>query len=160
VRPRTGGPARTLAGALTLVAAVSLAGCSGDDDAAKKKGDDTSSTTSTAEFCEAYTSVFQRFSSGEQPRGQEAVDAIRAWGDALRSTGTPQDMPADAHEGYELIVSTLAKIDENTTEKDVQRLTRSFTTAQNESSTAFGDWATDACPLSTPSGAPTSSSPR
>jgi len=149
------GPARTLAVAATLVLAGSLAGCGGGDDEPEAAP---SETTSTADFCETYNSLFESFAEGKQPTDAEAVKAIKTWADDLDEVGTPEDIPADAQDGYDLIVATIQKIEDDATQADVQKLTDAFSAAEQKSSDAFGKWATEACPLQTPSGSPSEGS--
>ena len=143
-----------IAASLVLVAGVG-AGCGGGDE---KSGDAAPAAATTADFCESYNSLFDAFSNGKQPTDQEAVLAIKKWADELDQVGTPKDIPADAQDGYELIVSTVQKIKDDATQADVQKLTDAFSETEQKSSDAFGEWATKTCPLAKPSDSPSEGS--
>ena len=60
-----------------------------------------------------------------------------------------------AGEGYELIVETVAKVEDDATQAEIQQqMTEGFTKADRASSNAFGAWAQETCPPEPPAGAP------
>lgn len=148
-----------IAASLVLVAGLG-AGCSGGDDSGSDASADASASepATTAEFCEAYTSLATEFQGKQPPNGEAAVAAIRQWSDELTEVGPPEEIPADARKGYELLVGTIAQLEEGATPKDIDKLTKEFTTAEQKSSTAFGGWVTKTCPLQPPSGSPSGES--
>ena len=148
-----------IAASLVLVAGLG-AGCGGGDDSGSDASADASESgpATTAEFCKAYTSLATEFAGKQPPSDEAAVEAIRQWADDLTEVGPPEEIPADAREGYELLVGTVAKLEEGATQADIEKLTKAFTKAEQESSNAFGSWVTEACPLPTPSGAPSADS--
>ncbi len=148
-----------IAASLVLVAGLG-AGCGGGDDSGSDASADASESgpATTAEFCEAYTSLATEFAGKQPPSDEAAVEAIRQWADDLTEVGPPEEIPADAREGYELLVGTVAKLEEGATQADIEKLTKAFTKAEQESSNAFGGWVTETCPLPTPSGSPSDGS--
>ena len=86
--------AHMLAG-LVLVGGVATA-C-GDD------ADDAPDDASKDDFC----SVIEEAPTEEKP-SQEDVDE---WADKLKDTGTPDDIPDDARNGYEVLVDALEDVD-------------------------------------------------
>jgi hypothetical protein len=150
-----------IAASLVLVAGLG-AGCGGGDDpepetSASSATSSANPTSSTEEFCAAYNSLFQEFQDGTQPTDEQAVQAIKKWAEELDEVGPPEDIPADAEKGYDLIVETVQKIKDDATQADIQKLTAAFTRAERVSSNAFGEWAQTACPQQ-PSGAPSQDS--
>jgi hypothetical protein len=145
-----------IAASLVLVAGLG-AGCGGGDES-KPETSAPSASVSTADFCKAYNSLFQEFAGKPQPNDRQAVRAIKKWADELEQVGPADAMPADARKGYELLVKTISKIENNATQADIQKLTAAFTAEEQKSSNTFGTWAQKTCPTPSPSGA-TSGSP-
>ena len=146
-----------IAASLVLVAGLG-AGCGGGDDESKPEASAPSASVSTADFCEAYNSLFQEFAGKPQPSDRQAVRAIKKWADDLEQVGPADAMPADARKGYELLVTTIAKIKDGASQADIQKLTAAFTAEEKQSSDTFGTWAQKTCPTPAPSGS-TSESP-
>ena len=124
-----------IAASLVLVAGLG-AGCGGGDDPEPETSETSAvanPTSTTEEFCEAYTSLAKEFQAGTQPTDAQAVQAIKKWADELDEVGPPEDIPADARKGYELIVETVQKIEEDATQEDIEKLTEAFTKAEQES---------------------------
>ena len=148
-----------IAASLVLVAGLG-AGCGGGDDSGSDASADASESgpATTAEFCEAYTSLATEFQGKQPPSDEAAVAAIRKWADDLTEVGPPEEIPADARAGYELLVGTVAKLEEGATQADIEKLTKAFTKTEQQSSQAFGGWVTETCPMPTPSGSPSDDS--
>lgn len=148
-----------IAAGLVLVAGLG-AGCSGGDDSKPKAtASSATATVSTAEFCESYTSLFREFAGKPKPPSdRQAVRAIKKWADELEQVGPADEMPADAREGYDLLVTTIGRIKDGASQADIQKLTDAFTAEEQQSSNAFGTWARDTCAAQAPSGS-TSGSP-
>lgn len=98
-----------LAASLVLVAGTA-AGCSGGPP----------TDASTEEFCDAYADArnpdaLEDFDLEATPEEQaEAlVDALNEEADNLDEVGTPEDIPDDAREGFEIFLEQLAGIDED-----------------------------------------------
>lgn len=142
---------RALLMAAALLAAGSLtAGCGGDEDAAA------SGSPSSREFCQAYNSLFDSFSASEAPSDEESVKALKAWAGELEETGTPEDIPEDARRGFEVILDTVDRIDDDATQDELKALTDGLGKQDQDDSAAFGEYATKTCPMEMPAlpGAP------
>jgi hypothetical protein len=139
-----------IAASLVLVAGTTF-GCGGNSDDDKAA----SETTSTADFCTAYKSLFSSFEGATKPPSDaEAVKAIKDWGDEMEKTGTPEDIPADAKEGFQLVLDTIADIPDDATKAEIQKLTGDLSAEEQKQSDAFGKWASETCPQETPSSTP------
>lgn len=138
-----------IAASLVLVAGTTF-GCGGDsDDKAAPE------TTSTDDFCTAYKSLFSSFEGATTPPSDaEAVTAIKDWADEMEQTGTPEDIPADAKEGFDLVLETIADIPDDATKQEIQQLTEDLSTEEQKASDAFGTWASETCPTEAPSSTP------
>lgn len=96
--------ARTIrtAGAAAALALV-LAGCGGD----------TPSDASAEEFCSAYTEGLGDAMGAIDPEAPEdeqaeaAVEAFQEFADRMKEVGTPEDMSAEAREGFELSLDSI-----------------------------------------------------
>ena len=67
---------------------------------------------SPTQFCEAFNSLFEEFADGDAAHGPAGRDRALKDVGRRRSDGgrhRPEDIPADAREGYELIVETVAE---------------------------------------------------
>lgn len=151
-------PVRPLLVAATLVVTGVLgAGCGGDDggSAAAQPAPSPSAAT-TSEFCDAYTSLSEAFPAGVQPTDKQAVAAIKAWAGTMRSTGTPRGIPDDAQRGFDLVLTTVDKIEPDATQEDVRKLSEDLTPDQQAESQAFAAYASETCPTKAPGGAPAS----
>lgn len=152
---------RALLMTATLVVAGALsAGCGGDDGGSSAaKAEASPSAATTTEFCTAYNSLYDAFPAGEQPTDKQAVAAIKEWAGEMKSTGTPENMPADAKKGFDLVTTTVDKIEADASQAEIQKLSDDMTADQQAQSKAFGAYATKACPMEAPSQAPASPSP-
>jgi hypothetical protein len=149
-----------IAASLVLVAGLG-AGCGGGDDQEPETSPTSASATAasaTEKFCEAYNSLGEEFEAGAQPKQKQVVQALKRWADELEQTGPPENMPPEARDGYELIVETVQKIEDDATQADVQKLTQAFSKAERVSSNEFGQWVQKTCPREAPSGSPSEDS--
>ena len=152
--------------AAPLILSVALAGC-GDSDGAKDGGDakEAPKSATTQEFCEVYLAPPEL---PDNASDLEPAEQAKAYKDAfdgiakdLTDVGTPEDMPDDAREGYEILVKTLQDLDEGQLQKAIEEQDGEFLENQvsddeNKKVTSFTDWATESCAeFSTPApGAP------
>jgi hypothetical protein len=130
-----------------LVAGALTAGCGGDGGDGEQ---DDAERVTTAEFCEAYNSFYDSFDTGEAPSDSESVRLIQDWADEMESTGTPEDIPDEARDGFEVVLETIDNIPGDATEDDVAKLSEDITEAEQDASQAFGEWATETCPMELP----------
>jgi hypothetical protein len=145
------------AASLVLVAGLGAA-CGGGDDpepAASASASASPTASDPDAFCEALNSLFEEFADGTQPTDRQAVRALKRWAGELEGAGPPEDMPSEAREGYELIVETVTKVEDDATQAEIQQqMTEGFTKADRASTNAFGAWAQETCPPEPPAGAP------
>ena len=128
-------PARTglLTASLVLVGA-SLVGCSGG----------APTDASEDEFCTGYLSLASDLGTLVDATDEEALDSIKTWAEELEQVGTPEDIPDEARDGFELMIEELAALDGDDTTEDFQLLDN-LSDAEAEASTAFEKYTTDAC---------------
>jgi hypothetical protein len=138
---------RALLVAALLVAGSLAAGCGSDDGGL---GAANSESASTKDFCQAYNSLFDAFSAGEAPSDEESVKALKDWAAELEGTGTPTDVPEGARRGFEVILETVDKIDDDATQDELKDLTDGLSTSDQDDAAAFGEYATKTCPLEMP----------
>jgi hypothetical protein len=136
--PTKGNPMKhaLIAASLVLVAATT-AGC-GDSgppaDASEK------------DFCAS----IDKFESnlGDMDADASTSDQIKAVKDAfadLEDTGTPKGIPDDARKGFELEVKTIADIDEDSSEKDLQNIDKDLSDDEQKQVDAFTEYVSDTC---------------
>lgn len=63
---------------------------------------------SRAEFCKAVQSVDKEYAElyadSEKPSVEKRIELDKEWADALEKSGTPEDIPEDAREGFEYVL--------------------------------------------------------
>ena len=95
---------------VVLLAVGALGACGDDKDGGSGGGDASGPPTdaSVADFCSIVNDA--SWAEGVDTSDNEAVvEALQGWGDELAEVGTPEDIPDDAREGFEL---SLDQIDE------------------------------------------------
>lgn len=135
---------RAAAGAAAL--AVVLAGCGGGSGGGGGSAPD---DASKEDFCAAYTSMLETIMSMDVG-SDDAVPAMKEWGEKLEEVGTPEDIPDNAREGFEVIVEALSELDEDATQQDLEDLGGDLSAEEEKASEAFGEYVTETCPMETP----------
>ena len=103
-----------LAASLVLVAGA--AGC-GDDGGG---GGDAKDAPSTKEFCGALKDFQDDFSKTDPTKDLKGyIESLKEAADKLEDVGTPDDMPADAQDGFQLTVKKIKDLDEGATVDDL-----------------------------------------
>ena len=151
---------RPLAAAATVTMAVSLSACGGGGSASSAPED-----ASSEDFCDAYNSLFEDLigdmdvEAPEEPSGEQVVEAVKRWAERLSDSGTPQDMPEEAREGFELLVATADELDADDfkSAEDLDKIESQFSEDEKAASTAFDEYAAKSCesPFDLPSDLPT-----
>jgi hypothetical protein len=104
---------RSLAtGAAVVIAGLSLVACGSDDDGGGGGGGDAGDSpdnASTEDFCKVFTDVTSDLSGGGS--ADEQADAAHEVADKFSDVGTPEDMPEDARNGFEVFIGFLADVD-------------------------------------------------
>lgn len=122
----------TSAAGLLLLAGF-LAGCGGDS---------APTDATEAQFCDTYGSLVERMAEMNPEDPSTGIRAMKDWADAMQETGTPEDMPDDAREGFERMVESIRGIDEDATLQELEQLGEDI----SETGEAFGTYATETCP--------------
>ena len=86
-------------GAAVLLA-LSLSACSGAPTDASK-----------TEFCATASDRSWAEELGDEPDGEAIVDGLESWGSDLEEVGTPEGIPDDAREGFDITVDYLDDLD-------------------------------------------------
>lgn len=136
---------RVRAGVGAAALAVVLAGCGGGGGGGGSAPDN----ASTEDFCEAYTSMLGSMMSVE-PDSAEAVSVVKEWGEKLEEVGTPEDIPDEAREGFEVIVESLSELDADATEEQLDELGGDLSAEEEQATEAFGEYVTETCPMEMP----------
>jgi hypothetical protein len=126
-------PAKTgLLTASLLLVGASVAGCSGGapTDASEK------------EFCDSLTSVFEDVDLTDQPTEKEALELIKSWAKDLDKVGTPDDIPDEAREGFELMIKEVAKL---RAQEDFAQLDADLSESEKKAAEAFDTYTTETC---------------
>ena len=108
------------AGAAVLLT-FSLTACGGAPDDASKD-----------DFCEVALNE----------TGDDA-DAVNDWGDELEEVGTPEDIPDDARDGFELLVETAKDVDDD--DLDNEELFEEFSDDEQDQFTAYSQYVSETC---------------
>ncbi|MCD4532938.1 hypothetical protein LRP67_02430 [Nocardioides sp. cx-169] len=122
-----------LAASLVLVGGTATA-CGGAPTDASKE-----------DFCASFTKINESASgsAGEEP----TKDDIKKVKDAVKDfeeTGTPEDIPDDAREGFEIFTEAVADIDDDASAKDLDELD-SISGDDEKKFDAFGEYVTETC---------------
>ncbi len=123
---------RSLAtGAAIVIAGLSLVAC-GDDDGDGGGGADVDGapdSASTEDFCQVFTNVTSDLN--DDGSADEQADAAHRVADEFAEVGTPDDIPDDARNGFEIFIGFLAEVDAD----DIE----SFDDADPSDDQAFAD---------------------
>ncbi len=135
-----------------IAAAVVLGG---DDDDDSKSGKDAPTSASEEEFCKQWETL----DSLDEDDAEDFEKAKQLFVD-LGKLGTPEDMPAEAREGFEVYLDFAKSLD---SPEDTARLEDEVTAEQGQKMQAFFVYMAETCtglsegddPIETPTGAPT-----
>jgi hypothetical protein len=103
-----------------------------------------------AEFCDAYFGLFSGQMTDIDPRasgpeqGAAMVEALRAWAAELQEIGTPEEMPDEAREGFDLVVSAATDLEPGDGE-NLDDLDDDFSEDERAAAAAFETYATQNC---------------
>lgn len=126
-----------------VLLALSLSACGGDAPTDASKED----------FCDAYGSVFETFSdidaeASESEQADALVDGFKDFADELEDVGTPDGIPDDARDGFEITIDLLGDLDKDDVEKAIKEGNNEFAKASDDDQKkvdAFDEYATDEC---------------
>ena len=121
-----------------------LAGC-GDDGGGGGDAADAPKNATVEEFCQPFVDMYQDVvAKGEDIADEDAVKIAKDTADALREAGTPEDMPADARKGWELVIEKLSELDEDATAEEVQAA-QNLTEEEQKYSDALAQYVASKC---------------
>ena len=136
---------RAAATSSLLLLAPFAAACGGGDD----EGGSAPADASADDFCTAYTSVFDSLlsaptDSSQEEQEQAAVDALQEWTEEMQDVGTPEDMPEDARQGFELVLEEASAID---SVDDLEALEggQDYSEDEQQQAEALNTWVADNC---------------
>jgi len=105
-----------LAGSLVLVAGGAVA-CG---DGGGSGGGDGADAPSAKEFCGALTDFRDDFADADPAKDLKAyIQTLKDAADRLDNVGTPEDMPADAQDGFDLTVKKIKDLPDTSTLDDL-----------------------------------------
>lgn len=139
---------RVAALAAPAVLLVSLTACGGDD------GSDAPESASKEDFCEAYDAEpdLEGIDPSASPEEQAdaIVTAIQDATDRLAEVGTPEDIPDDAREGFEVVIEVANNLDKDEAQKAIEEQDSEYfdnlvSGDDKEKSDALDEWASDYC---------------
>ena len=134
----------TLAVAATALTMGTLSACGGDDD---EGGSSAPENASTEEFCEEFGSLFQDvLSEGLSGDTGALVTAMKEWAEDMQEVGTPEDMPDEAREGFEVFLDEARSLPDDATAEDLDQLGEDLPQSEQDAADTFGDWAAETCP--------------
>jgi hypothetical protein len=120
-----------LAASLVLVAGTATA-CGGGapTDASEK------------DFCAAITKVGESYGDDpEKPAIKDIKDSVADLGDV----GTPEGIPDDAREGFEIVVDAIAGLDDDASDEDLKKAGEDFSGDDEKKSDAFDEYVSETC---------------
>jgi len=120
-----------------------LAGCGSDD----SDGGGSPTNASKEDFCSTFESMASDMQDVDPSDPGAAVKAIKDAGDKLEETGTPEDMPDDARDGFEVIIKTLTGLDDNASIEDLAKIGQDLSDSDEANSKAFDEYLSDTCDL-------------
>jgi hypothetical protein len=109
------------AASAAVLLALSLSACGGD----------APTDASTADFCDAWNGQQDAFSDidpegSPSEQAESLTDALKKWGEELEEVGTPEGIPDDARDGFQVIVDTVADLDADDVEKAIEEQDAEF----------------------------------
>lgn len=128
---------------------LSLTACGGGD------GSGAPEDASKEDFCKAYEAEPEFDAAGLQDASPEEQakaikDALDELVDNFAEVGTPEDIPDDAREGFEISIDKAGDLSQDDIEKAIKEKDEDFLDADvsgddKEKVDAFDDWARDYC---------------
>ncbi|CUR60342.1 exported hypothetical protein [metagenome] len=112
-----------------LLVALSVTACGGSDE---PKATSAPEKASVKEFC----TTFQDMS--EEESGKKVADM-------LSEVGTPEDIPAEARQGFEVLIDKIADLDSDPSEDELTALSKDLSAGDLKDVTAFLTYAATTC---------------
>jgi len=127
-------PAAAVGAAVLL--SFSLSACGGPPTDASEK-----------DYCDAIEDDSYFDDLGEDADEQDYVDALQEFADAVREVGTPEDIPDDAREGFEIQLDVIddLKADDIDLESDENPLESELSDDEQEKVDAYTEYESETC---------------
>lgn len=124
-----------LAASLVLVAGTTV-GCGGGPPTDASKED----------FCGVFDDFFKTLGEmGEDAGDEEFVKALKDVGEELEEVGTPEDIPDDARRGFEKTLETIAELDDDASQEELDKIEEEFSKDEQKDSDAFDEYLSETC---------------
>lgn len=127
---------------LVLVAG-SAVGCGGNDGGGGTAAPD---NASSEDFCSAFGDLFTGILSAGTDETSDAIKALKDGASKLSDVGTPDGIPDDARNGFEVFVNALEDLDENADLSALDDLGGDVSKEDQADVEAFVTWAVGECP--------------
>lgn len=135
---------RKIAGlSAALALAVSLTACGGD-------GSGAPTDASEDEFCGVYEDAFKDImEQGMDPEASdtEMVGVMKDLAKKMEDVGTPEGIPDDAREGFEISIEAINDLPDDATQEDIDKLEDDYSAEDEEKVQAYNDYMTETCPM-------------
>lgn len=101
---------------------------------------------STKDFCAAITKIGEASVGvdSESPTEDQIKAVKEAFAD-FEEVGTPEDISDDAREGFELIVESIADIDDDATAEELDKAGEDFSGDEEKKTDAFSEYVGETC---------------
>jgi len=112
-------------------------------------GDDGPPTdASTADFCADFESFGEDLDAlGDDPDAADVLTSFKASADDMLDTGTPEDIPDDAREGWEITMDAIQDLDDDASLEDLEGVDSDFSESEQKKSDAFDEYLGETCDL-------------
>lgn len=129
------------AASLVLVAGMT-AGCGGGG------GEGAPDDASEKEFCANFEAVAKDMAElGADAKESDIIKAIKDAGKKIEDTGTPKGISDDARKGFEIELGLIDDLDENATQKDLEKMDSDLSKEEQKQVDAFDEYVSDTCKL-------------
>lgn len=130
---------RTLAAAGALVLLGSMTAC-GDD------AGDAPESASKEDFCGAVGEVFGGSGVGEDASTEDQIKALKDAVENLADVGTPEGIPDDARNGFEILVDITSEAEDDMSEDELDKLGEGLDSDDEKDLEAFLNYSMETCP--------------
>ena len=130
---------RTLAAAGALVLLGSLTAC-GDD------GDGAPTSASEGDFCDAVAEVFAGAGLDEDASTEDQIETLKGAVEDLADVGTPEGIPDDARNGFEVFVKLVDEVESDMSEAELENMGDELSDQDEKDFEAFTSYAFETCP--------------
>jgi hypothetical protein len=153
--------ATACAGLLLVLGTV--AGCGSSDSSTPSSAGDGGGSAggpptnaSVEDFCGAFTDMIQQASqAGGDMSDEDAIKVAKQTADRLAEVGTPEGIPEQAREAFELAIEKIRSIPDDATRDDMDAIADDYTEAQQQNLDALTQYVTTTC-LDLPTDLPSS----